>query len=150
MDPLTLAAYKAWAFIRDALQGLPSLLGDLTCGTRTTILAEIAAERVRQLDKWGVQSHPCTPAHVLDGLGETGNAMVERQIANELERAAKADCERNFKLGRGTWWAIAWEELAESGAATDMPARRQELIQTAAVLVAWIEDIDKKLEENKP
>lgn len=139
-----IAAKAAWSYVRDAVRHLPSILGESIADARTTILADIAQERVKQLEKWGEQSHPCVPADVLETLGQTGNAMSERFIASEMERAAKADCQRNFKLGRGTWYAIAWEELAESGATTDLDSRREELVQLGAVVVAWLEDVDKK------
>ena len=95
-------------------------------------------ERVRQLAKWGDQSHPCVPWEI-----EPARAWDERMVAERMEVAAKADCEREFKAGRGTWWHIANEELAEVLAAPP-EKRRQELVQLTAVCLAWLEDIDNK------
>lgn len=95
-------------------------------------------ERVAQLRKWGDQSHPCVPWEI-----EPSRAWDERMVAEAMERAAKADCEREFKAGRGTWWHIANEELAEVLAAPP-EKRRQELVQLTAVCLAWLEDMDNK------
>lgn len=95
-------------------------------------------ERVRQLAKWGDQSHPCVPWEI-----EPARAWDERMVAEQMERAAKADCEREFKAGRGTWWHIANEELAEVLAAPP-EKRREELVQLTAVCLAWLEDLDNK------
>ena len=101
-------------------------------------VADAIDERVRQLAKWGDQSHPCVPWEI-----EPSRAWDERMVAERMEVAAKADCEREFKAGRGTWWHIANEELAEVLAAPP-EKRRQELVQLTAVCLAWLEDIDNK------
>jgi len=104
----------------------------------STAIADALAERVRQLAKWGDQSHPCVPWEI-----EPARAWDERMVAERMEVAAKADCEREFKAGRGTWWHIANEELAEVLAAPP-EKRRQELVQLTAVCLAWLEDMDNK------
>lgn len=106
------------------------------------LFRDICNERVRQIEKWGDTSHPSTPWDVA-GI-EPNMVLVEKQIAEQFERAAKEDCAANFKAGRGTWWHLAHEELAEALAARDEKHRRAELVQLAAVVVAWIEDIDRK------
>lgn len=103
-------------------------------------IEEVCIERGRQLDKWGVQSHPSVPAE----YAETPQARQTFQaIAAELERAAKADCDFAFRRGKGTWYHIAWEELAEVGAAPP-EKQREELVQLTAVCLAWLEDLDAK------
>lgn len=103
-----------------------------------TAIRDALLERVAQLRKWGDQSHPCVPWEI-----EPARAWDERMVAERMEAAAKADCEREFKAGRGTWWHIANEELAEVLAAPP-EKRRQELVQLTAVCLAWLEDIDNK------
>ena len=102
-----------------------------------TAIRDALRERVRQLAKWGDQSHPCVPWEL------PGRGWDERFVAEQLERAAKKDCDREFKAGRGTWWHIAHEELCEVLAAPP-EKRRQELIQLTAVCLAWLEDMDNK------
>lgn len=106
----------------------------------STAIADSLAERERQLAKWGDQSHACVPWEL------PNRGYDERMIAQQLERAAKADCDREFKAGRGTWWHIANEELAEVLAAPP-EKRREELVQLTAVCLAWLEDIDNKRQD---
>lgn len=96
--------------------------------TIAAIFTEIAAERARQDAKWGQQNH-------LDG---TGGDRLERAAAY-----AKADCDAAVKSGRLTWLHILIEEVAEALAETSKAKLRAELIQCAAVIVAWIEKIDR-------
>lgn len=90
-------------------------------------LEDIFNERQRQLSKWGIQSHP-------DG---TGAFKPERTRFRELtdERTEK---------GQLLWWHILLEEVYEALAEEDTDALREELVQVAAVAVAWIEDIDRR------
>ena len=90
---------------------------------------EVLEERRRQDAKWGEQSHP-------DGTGlnyAEGNARERRRL-----------CEEAFAAGRGTWRHILLEEVYEALAETDPAALRTELIQVAAVAVAWAEAIDRR------
>ncbi len=92
-------------------------------------LSQVADERVSQDNKWGEQSHP-------DGTGGT---------SWETERdGAIASCGQAFAAGSGTWRHILEEETAEAYAESDLGRLRAELIQVAAVAVAWIEDIDRR------
>lgn len=93
------------------------------------VLEEVAAERIRQNAKWGEQNHP-------DGTGQP-------HAAHKPYRARK-DCESAFEEGRGTWRHILIEEVAEAEAESDVWRLREELIQVAAVAVAWIEAIDRR------
>ncbi len=95
-----------------------------------TVLYDIALERERQIAKWGKQHHP-------DGTGD--------QKYHAYADNAKKQCALAVIAGNLTWRAIMDEELLESYAETPNSAeQRQELIQAAAVLVAWIEDIDSR------
>lgn len=93
-----------------------------------SIIEELIAERVRQEVKWGEQNHR-------DGTQ-----------ADYLQAAtiAKYICERARKEGRMTWYHILNEEVQEAFCETDPAALRAELIQVAAVAIAWIGCIDRR------
>lgn len=93
------------------------------------ILADIILERDRQDAKWGPQSHP-------DGTGDPALAAFAMHAKNRTDRAAKD--------GSLNWMLILNEEFAEACVEMDLTKLREELIQTAAVAVAWIEDIDRR------
>jgi len=95
----------------------------------TGVLAEVAAERAAQDARWGEQNHP-------DG---TGNKSQQDQA----ERAREW-CQSAFGSGYGTWSDILAEEVAEANAERDPARLRAELIQVAAVAVAWAEAIDRR------
>jgi len=103
-----------------------------------TITDEIAAERVRQMAQWGEQNHPSA------FLGDPDKVCVAHGLPTEAK--AKERYEARASAGTGTWADIAVEELSEAVAAAaegDIAAARGELVQTAAVLEAWIESIDR-------
>jgi hypothetical protein len=58
---------------------------------------------------------------------------------------AQAACDQAHARGELTWAHVAVEELCESVDAPDDVQRREELVQLAAVCVAWIESIDRRL-----
>lgn len=93
------------------------------------VINEVLAERERQDAKWGEQNHP-------DGTGQP-------HAAHKPYRARR-DCENAFAAGRGTWRHILVEEVAEAEAESDVFRLREELIQVAAVAVAWVEAIDRR------
>lgn len=97
--------------------------------TTRLVLAEVMDERIRQDLKWGVQNH-------LDGTG--------RPHSTHKPVRARRDCEMAFAAGRGTWRHIFIEEVAEAEAESDVARLREELIQVAAVAVAWVEAIDRR------
>jgi hypothetical protein len=57
---------------------------------------------------------------------------------------AKACCEYLAKHGGADWRAVLLEEVFEAMAESDLVKLRAELVQTSAVCVAWIEDIDSR------
>lgn len=93
------------------------------------VLRQVAAERALQDLRWGEQNHP-------DGTGLPGDAACAVM--------ARAVCDRSHKAGRGTWRQILDEEVCEALAETDPARLRAELIQVAAVAVAWVEAIDRR------
>ncbi len=95
---------------------------------------EVVAERVRQNKKWGPQTHidttDLTPSYVIP------------------EETTKILCELERSCDKLSWSSIAAEELSEAVWAKDAQSRREELIQLAAVCLAWVEDIDQRNQEN--
>ena len=101
-----------------------------TATTAPLVLEEILAERLRQDAKWGEQNHP-------DGTGRPGS----RQDANYYRNLCKGN-----SPSQDNWQDILSEEVYEAYAESDPPKLRAELVQTAAVCVAWIEAIDRRRE----
>ena len=103
------------------------------------VLSEVAEERRRQDQKWGEQNHPDT-----DWFSSQAQC-VDLDLPFECDiKELNADAVVEGKL---TWVHILAEEFAEAAAAAcDKPVAelRKELIQVAAVAVAWVECIDRK------
>lgn len=95
----------------------------------TGVYAEIAAERDRQDLKWGQQNHT-------DGTGQ-----YPEQMDADVARMA---CQSAAEGGYLDWLHILREEVAEAFAETDPAELRVELVQVAAVAVAWIQAIDRR------
>lgn len=94
-----------------------------------SVLNEVFAERQRQHALWGQQDLP-------DGTGG--------EWRRHFEKAAKTDCERAVANGTLSYGLIAAEEFAEVMAAGDKKQLRAELVQLAAVCVAWCEKLDRE------
>ena len=94
------------------------------------ILKEIQQERDRQDKKWGEQNHP-------DGTG--------KEAFKDFADVAKRKCDAAAGKGTLTFAHILEEEFWEALAESDQNKLRTELIQTAAVTVAWVEKIDRDL-----
>lgn len=102
------------------------------------ILMEVAAERTAQDQKF--IDH--VPFNFPNG---TGTSPLYAESAN----IAKKQCKVAFEEDRGTWRHLMIEETCEAFAESDPDKLRTELIQVAAVAVAWIECLDRKTIENK-
>lgn len=92
------------------------------------ILVEVGRERVRQDEEWGEQNHP-------DGT-DTRWAVVADGM--------KAKCQIKADKGTLTFRDIFEEEIWEAYGEEDPERLRVELVQAAAVLVAWIGAIDRR------
>lgn len=92
------------------------------------ILNEVRAERARQDAKWGEQNH-------LDGTGPG-----YQKHAN----AARRRCQAAAEYGLVSFKDILEEEVFEAFAESDPAKLRAELIQVAAVAVAWVEKLDRE------
>lgn len=97
----------------------------------SVVLAEIADERDRQDAKWGPQDHR-------DGTAKNGH------IDSEMAAMARRICQGAAEFGGATWRMILDEEVREAFAENDPAKLRAELVQVAAVAVAWIEAIDRR------
>jgi len=95
---------------------------------RDEVLAEVREERGVQDARWGEQNHP-------NGTGEE---------YSDLAASARIACNTRAVSGVVTWADIFLEEALEACAEQDDEKLRAELVQVAAVAVAWIEAIDRK------
>ncbi len=98
------------------------------------ILDEIVEERERQHKKFGEQNWN-------DGTGG--------QIARMMADTARERCDAAFKDGKGVWKDILTEEFREAMAESDPVKLREELVQCAAVCVAWVAAIDRRMDNSK-
>ena len=94
------------------------------------IAGEIAAERRRQVARWGRQDHP--------SIGPAGTAPFV-PVAGRW----KAINDARMESGAHSWDAILLEEVFEALVEVDPARRRAELVQVAAVAAAEIEAIDR-------
>lgn len=105
------------------------------------VLAEIAAERERQDEKWGEQNHP-------DGTGPNFfplRAHRSWHTASRLAAEAKKVTDAAARDQTTTWRVILLEEVFEAFAEADPAKLRAELIQVAAVAAQWVEAIDRRV-----
>lgn len=102
------------------------------------VLEEVSHERIRQDAKWGVQNHPNGTGEDWNEWNGQGSGHIQR-VADEKREA----CERHFCNGTGSYADILSEEFYEALAESDPARLRGELIQVAAVAVAWVEKIDR-------
>lgn len=93
------------------------------------VLDDVRAERMRQTAEFGVQ-------HLEDGTPD-GAATFNVEVARRR-------CQRLESAGGANWAAVLTEEFCEAMAESDAAKLRAELVQVAAVCVAWIEDIDSR------
>ncbi|WP_433478838.1 hypothetical protein ACQPZP_18415 [Spirillospora sp. CA-142024] len=97
-------------------------------GALATVLADVAAERDAQDRMWGVQEFP-------DGS--------EPEFTRQAEEA-KRECAAAWSQGELTWHHILAEEFFEALAESDPVRLRNELVQTAAVAVKWVQSLDRR------
>lgn len=94
----------------------------------------VRRERLRQLEKWGIQNHP-------DGTG----ALLAVIFADQWKQISD---EQN-EFGRDDWATIAAEEVMEALAETDEAKLLGEVIQSAAVFVAWAESLIGRIDNTR-
>lgn len=115
--------------------------------TSNQAIADVLAERARQDAKWGQQNHDDGTGPVTMPLASRWDSLHETDRAHYLAETFRRRCERRFSSsadGLGTWRDIFLEEAFEALAEDDPVKLRAELVQSAAVLIAWIEAIDRR------
>ncbi len=70
-----------------------------------------------------------------DGTGDCNARITYRAIAQNA-------CDRAYREGRLTHAHVLEEEIAEVMAESDPVALRKELIQSAAMILKWLRDLD--------
>jgi hypothetical protein len=109
-------------------------------GKQLFIFNEIAAERERQDLKWGQQNHPILDPLLLGRLPE--RMCEEYEIPSKYRAIQKV--EAHAERGDLTYMHILIEEISEAASCgKNVEELRIELIQSAAVLVAMIESLDR-------
>lgn len=137
---------------------------------RLRILDEVAAERIRQDTTWGQQNHPdgtgpdwaiagqrpqVLLAVVRDALARANRPSVRLRAPggepfdSDHDPTMRAPLENGYEIEEvpaagPTWLLIALEEALEAFSETDPVKLRAELVQLGAVVVAWIEAIDRR------
>jgi hypothetical protein len=114
-------------------------------------MQDVINERLRQLDKHGDQSHlpdGTGPKTLLEALPAIPSWKYRSNLrANDLAKWAKARCKAASQNEDGngtiTYEQILTEEWAEAIAEEDPTKLREELIQVAAVCIAWAEKLDQ-------
>lgn len=96
----------------------------------TNVLQDVARERIRQNGLWGEQHHP-------DGTKDSVEYRRKREHYQIL-------CKKAAQEKKVTWADILLEEVFEAMAEEDPAKLRTELVQAAAVITAWAEDIDSR------
>jgi len=107
------------------------------------IFEEIRTERERQEQKWGEQNHPCLDPVLLERDESCTPIRMCDNYEIPTENRAKFMCDSATRKGQLTYAHIAIEEMSEVVSTFDEGKRREELVQLAAVTVAWIQKIDR-------
>lgn len=120
----------------------------------TGILIEVQDECVKQLEKWGVQSHRdiCHRGGLglatADPVREYGPLAAKWKHANGQRFKAGSDDPRYAHMADGpylAWDGILLEEVFKALEQIGNDAKlREELVQVAAVAASWIEAIDRR------
>lgn len=120
------------------------------------VLEDVRAERERQEIKWGQQNHPDVDQVLMNRPSVTdengriwpGGCSPQRMAEHyEIPTAGRAKflCQNAGQTTGDTYAHILIEEVAEAiEAATLGAGLREELIQVAAVAVAWVEKLDRQ------
>lgn len=118
-------------------EGNPKFLSppDFADTNQARILNEIASERTAQDQEWGESNHP----------NGTGTRHAEKENSDH----AASECRKYFNAGMLTWGILLTNWFHKVYAEPDPVKLRKRLIQTAAVIVAWIECLDRN-SDSKP
>lgn len=104
------------------------------------IFNEIKLEREKQDAKWGEQNHPILDQILIDRSGERMCEEYEIPTEDRARQMVNIHAER----GDLTYMHILMEEISEvASCGANTEELRKELIQSASVLVAMIESLDR-------
>lgn len=109
----------------------------VTTWPRANVAREVDYERLAQDKKWGEQNHS-------DGTGGDSLTTVNGLGPTDMANLMRDLCDAAVREGRVTWRHILAEEIYEAFAEDDPQKLRTELIQSAAVISAWVEAIDRR------
>ena len=116
-----------------------------TDGKRWMLFDEVERELRRQTRKFGEQNHRDAHPALLDRDGGASPQRLAEDLEIPTASRAKFICNAAARAGHPYWSAILVEEVAEAVAEIGDDAKlRAELVQVAAVAVAWIEAIDRR------
>lgn len=112
--------------------------------TLDDILIDISHERTSQFAKWGQQDHPDSFSNYPLADYTSHRYMTAAELADRAKENNDADGDR----GDVNWQNILLEEVFETLEAAQRARHpdhlRAELVQVAAVAVAWVEAIDRR------
>ena len=97
------------------------------------LLVEVSNERWKQQQKFGPQHH------LRDRI-----APGELDIYKVEADWCRAECDKHAADGGASWTDILLEETFEALAESEPAKLRAELVQVAAVAMAWVEAIDRR------
>jgi hypothetical protein len=95
---------------------------------RALVYTSVDAERDRQEEIWGPQTHP------------DGTTQEYKSVAD----AYRESCNQAANKNELTWHDILLEEVFEAMSEEDPEALETELIQVIAVAVDWVEDLRRR------
>lgn len=102
-------------------------------GKPAQVLAAVHGERGLQDARWGEQNHP-----------DVRHPTAARSVYAKEAWLRKDTNEMRVANGTLAWDGILLEEVYEALSESDPAKLRAELIQVAAVAVAWVEAIDRR------
>jgi hypothetical protein len=102
---------------------------------------EIDAERQAQLGKFGEQHHPDLSG---DATAQCDAREMFDQWAQNYRDINGGTFDPRDPDRRLDWTGILLEEVYEALAESDPAKLRTELIQAAAVIAAWVSDLDRR------
>ena len=112
----------------------------------------IRQERVRHEAKWGEQNHPDVDVSLTSRPGGCTPQRMTKHYEVPSEGRAKFNCQLDASRGCLTWTSILIEEVSKAIEAATLAQQGQgpeenvdtELIQCAAVILAWVEARDRR------
>ena len=153
---------RHWSWLCQAGQGKCQASQNVTAqryqphGPTIGVLAEVAAERERQDQKWGEQNHPDIDPRDIDTVARNQYAFRAARWKHINDERSKPTITAGYCHGHPdephthtAWDGVLLEEVYEALAEPDPAKRRAELIQVAAVACAQVEAIDRRTRDGQ-